>query len=183
MSAYKVLCRELNWGVHLYIFEYLSLRELHALACTCRHAVSAFLREKCYRSRPGYVHSAARFLASCHRQETVLLVSYPRSGNSFCRMSLEQSMGVVTGSDSRPNRTLSASLLRSGFRGEGIVDDSVWLVKSHYPERPGYLRFRAHRAVLLVRNPFDAIESYFHMGFTNTHDKRLAKEVLVGALP
>jgi len=24
-----------------------------------------------------------------------------------------------------------------------------------------------------VRNPFDAIESYFHMGFTNTHDKRL----------
>ena len=30
-------------------------------------------------------------------------------------------------------------------------------VKTHYPERAGHLRYKANRAVLLVRNPFDAI--------------------------
>jgi hypothetical protein len=47
------------------------------------------------------------------------------------------------------------------------------MVKSHYPERYGYLPFDVGRVVLLVRNPFDAIESYFNMAFTNTHDKAL----------
>ena len=58
------------------------------------------------------------------------------------------------------------------------MDDSVWMVKTHYPERMGYLKFKARRIVLLVRNPFDAIESYFHMGMTNTHDKHLSPQVI-----
>jgi hypothetical protein len=61
--------------------------------------------------------------------------------------------------------------------GEGIVDDSVWLIKSHYPERMGYLKFKVKRIILLIRNPFDALESYFHMGMTNTHDKHLSPNV------
>ena len=64
----------------------------------------------------------------------------------------------------QPNRTLSAALLRCGFQGEGVVDPSVWCVKTHYPERLGHLTYHANRAVLLVRNPFDAVLSYFHMG-------------------
>lgn len=40
-----------------------------------------------------------------------------------------------------------------------------------------YLRFYIARMILVVRNPFDAIESYFHMGLTNTHDKTLTTEV------
>jgi hypothetical protein len=102
--------------------------------------------------------------------DKILLASYPRSGNSFIRNVLEGASGIVTGSDSRPNRKLSSALLRYGFRGEGIVDASVWAVKTHFPERMGYRRFRAQRCVLLVRSPFDAVRSYFHMGFTNTHD-------------
>ena len=39
------------------------------------------------------------------------------------------------GSDSRPNRPLTSKLLEFGFYGEEITDDSVWVVKSHYPER------------------------------------------------
>jgi hypothetical protein len=93
----------------------------------------------------------------------VALASYPRSGNSFLRRVLEKWSGIITGTDSRPNRTLSSSLLRCGFRGEGVADESVWLVKTHYPERLGYVTFVANRAVLIIRNPFDAIESYFHM--------------------
>ena len=41
----------------------------------------------------------------------------------------------------------------------------------------GYLKFSTKRVVLVIRNPFDAIESYFHMGMTNTHDKNLSVEV------
>lgn len=126
------------------------------------------------RLRPGPRARAAAVL------DKVLLASYPRSGNSFLRRLLEEHTGVVTGSDSRSNRTLSASLLRFGFRGEGITDASVWVVKSHFPERMGYVRVRVHRGVLLVRNPFDAIESAFHMGLTNTHDKVLHPEVMHG---
>ena len=66
------------------------------------------------------------------------------------RVLMERASGLSTGSDSRPNRNLAASLLRSGFLGEGIVDSSVWTVKTHFPERLGYLSFRAHRAVLVV---------------------------------
>ncbi len=109
--------------------------------------------------------------------DRVLLVSYPRSGNSFIRTLLEKRFGVITGSDSRFNRPLATSLMRCGFQGEGIVDEATWIVKSHYPERLGYRKFDINRIVLLVRNPFDAIESYFHMGFTNTHDKNLTAEV------
>lgn len=104
-----------------------------------------------------------RFLPRGWKRETVALVSYPRSGNSFLRRELEKWSGTITGSDTRPNRTLSASLLRCGFRGEGITDDSVWLVKTHFPERMGYIKFPANRAVLIIRNPFDTIESYFHL--------------------
>lgn len=104
-----------------------------------------------------------RFLPRGWKRESVALVSYPRSGNSFLRRLLEKWSGSITGTDSRPNRTLSASLLRCGFRGEGVTDDSVWLVKTHFPERLGYVSFVANRAVLIIRNPFDTIESYFHM--------------------
>ncbi len=102
------------------------------------------------------------------------LVSYPRSGNSMLRGLLERVTGVVTGSDTRPDRVLSRSLLRKGLRGEGVVDDRAWVVKTHWPERCGYRRFPAHRVILLVRNPFDAVSSYFNMGLTNTHEQTLA---------
>ncbi|CAN0159257.1 unnamed protein product, partial [Phaeothamnion confervicola] len=105
------------------------------------------------------------------------LVSYPRSGNTLLRRLLESVTGVVTGSDTRPDRTLSRSLTALGMQGEGVVDARVSVVKTHYPERHGYRRFRADRAIVLVRNPFDAIDSYFNMALTNTHDKSLHDSV------
>jgi hypothetical protein len=89
------------------------------------------------------------------------------------RQLVEDMTNVFTGSDSRPNRTLTAALLRYGFKGEGIIDESVIAVKSHYPERLGFARFETKRIILLVRNPFDALDSYFHMCLTNTHDRSL----------
>jgi hypothetical protein len=57
-----------------------------------------------------------RFLASGRSRETVVLVSYPRCGNSLARSLLESWSGIVTGSDTAPMRTLGASLLRCGFQ-------------------------------------------------------------------
>jgi hypothetical protein len=51
------------------------------------------------------------------------------------------------------------------------------LVKTHWPERIGFRRYAAHRAVLLVRNPFDAIDSYWNLNVTNTHTDKVADEV------
>jgi len=115
-----------------------------------------------------------RLLPKLMTHDKILLVSYPRSGNSMLRQCFETMTRTVTGSDSRPNRTLSSALLRCGYRGEGLTDNSVWMVKSHYPERLGFIKFRVDRVVLLVRNPFDAITSYFHMAMTNTHHKNLS---------
>lgn len=43
-------------------------------------------------------------------------MSYPRSGNSLLRKLLERVTGVVTGSDTRPDRVLSRALLRNGLK-------------------------------------------------------------------
>ncbi|KAJ8609555.1 hypothetical protein CTAYLR_006030 [Chrysophaeum taylorii] len=114
----------------------------------------------------------ARFLEEgdeAYGKETVVLASYPRSGNSLLRGLIERMTGVVTGSDTVPTRTLSKALQEYGVRGEGIIDDRVHVVKTHFPERRGLAPFAAHRAILLVRNPWDVIDSYFNMTLTNSH--------------
>jgi hypothetical protein len=182
MSLTRLVFPLLAWSELWETLSFLSLREVYRLGTTCKSAFITFLREKTFRE--GLKQRAlsnfklhARFLSKYSRHDKVLLVSYPRSGNSYVRKMLELKTGLITGSDSRPNRTLSASLLKFGYCGEGVVDQSVWVVKSHYPERLGYIKFPAQRVILVVRNPFDALESYFHMGMTNTHDKVLHDEV------
>lgn len=83
----------------------------------------------------------------------------------------------MTGSDTRPNRNLSKSLaLQHNLVGEGVVSNAS-VVKTHFPERIGYKKFRASRVLLLVRNPYDAIDSYWNLCLTNTHTETVADEV------
>jgi hypothetical protein len=101
-----------------------------------------------------------------------VLVSYPRSGNSLLRTLLERTTGVVTGSDTRPDRALSKELAEMhNLVGEGVTgQQAVAFVKSHWPERAGNtVQLTAKRTILLVRNPFDAIDSYWNMNATKTH--------------
>ncbi|CAM9493516.1 unnamed protein product [Ascophyllum nodosum] len=107
------------------------------------------------------------------RDLKTVLASYPRSGNSLLRRLLEEVTGIITGSDTRPDRTLSRILSVFGMQGEGVVDERVRVVKTHFPERKGFREFEGKRVVLLVRNPFDSIDSYFNMALTNTHNKSL----------
>lgn len=113
------------------------------------------------------------------RPGTTLLASYPRSGNTLVRTLLENVTGSVTGSDTRPDRTLSLALAeRHGLVGEGLIHPSnTPVVKTHWPERNGFRPFVGHRIILLVRNPFDAIDSYWNLNVTNTHTEKVTDEV------
>jgi Sulfotransferase domain len=106
---------------------------------------------------------------------TSLLVSYPRSGNTMIRHALERLSGVVTGSDTRPDRKLSRDLA-THLVGEGVVTRQVSIVKTHYPERTGW-RVQAHRAIVLIRNPYDTIDSYWNLCLTNTHTETVTDDV------
>lgn len=193
----KSLFLPLNWNCRLQVYSFLTLSELKQFGLTCKTALVLFERErgarKCVKSKIDF----SKFLkrgdvtsdevirtsseSDCNRRTNgrIVLVSYPRSGNSLIRTLLESHSGVYTGSDNRPNRPLALNLLQmGGFYGEGIADDSVWIVKSHYPERVGYLPIDASVVVMIVRNPFDAISSYFQMGMTNSHNKTLTEEVI-----
>ena len=108
--------------------------------------------------------------------DKIAIASYPRSGNTLIRKIIERITKTLTGSDARPDRLLVKQLIDLGMKGEGVVDDTVWCVKTHFPERLGYVKLNAHRAIVLVRNPFDAIMSSFHLLLTEKHDGVVADE-------
>lgn len=101
-----------------------------------------------------------------------ILASYPRSGNSLMRTLYEHTTLRVTGSD------MQGGLAKHDLVGEmSVGTNMVQFVKTHYPERQGTPPFNAARVVLLVRNPFDAIESYFNLMMTGTHTNTVTPEV------
>ena len=72
--------------------------------------------------------------------------------------------------------------MRGGLTKHDLVGEAatqtncVQFVKTHFPERKGTPPFGVNRAVLLVRNPYDAMESYFNLMTTNTHTTALTEE-------
>ena len=102
--------------------------------------------------------------------EKTLLCSYPRSGNTLLRSLMENLTGILTGSDCAPSWHLNKDLFDMGLKAEGIMDDRVWMVKTHYPERAGTDQLRAKKCILVVRNPLDCIMSLFHMIGTGSHN-------------
>lgn len=69
-----------------------------------------------------------------------------------------------------------------GLAGESISDDRVWIVKTHYPERSGTTQFEANKAIVLVRNPLDAMASLFNMIGTGTHTESLPADEMQVAI-
>ena len=65
-----------------------------------------------------------------------------------------------------------------GLAGEGKIDDSVWMVKTHFPERIGYEAFDVNKCIVIVRNPLDSIFSLFNMIGTTTHSESVIEEEL-----
>jgi hypothetical protein len=54
------------------------------------------------------------------------------------RSYLEKITSIYTGSDCNVKQKLNKELMEMGLEGEGMIDDSVWIIKTHYPERIGH---------------------------------------------
>ena len=75
---------------------------------------------------------------------------------------------------------MTKDLFELGMTGEGLLDDRVWLVKSHYPERLGHSPLKVNKAILLVRSPLDSLWSFFNMMCTQSHNKSIPEEKMMG---
>ena len=93
--------------------------------------------------------------------ETVALVSFPGSGNTWTRLLLEQVTGIFTGSV-----YCDRELKQEEFLGESVASGNVIVVKTHIPGK-GYptMHRRAINptnlkgAIFITRNPLDCLVS------------------------
>ena len=144
----RLFHRSLLWGDFLEILSFLTINDVYRCCGTLNRAgFVAFLRERATRQCPIESASKSRFLSSGLNHQKILLVSYPRSGNSYLRRLLEFSFGIVTGSDSRPNRTLSESLLKCGFKGTALRCIMAIFLHSHFCVQQSNL------LILLITSP------------------------------
>jgi hypothetical protein len=136
----------------------------------------------------------ANFCKVAITHEMVILPSFHRCGNTLTRELLEGITGIVTGSDDHhltpyiepiEKKFKSDAIIESKnhnnesllkFKGQWIIDQSVWIYKTHYPARIGKGLFHFDKILLVVRNPFDAIDSMFNLYLTNSHSKSIKKE-------
>ncbi|KAK6181148.1 hypothetical protein SNE40_009073 [Patella caerulea] len=95
------------------------------------------------------------------------LASYPGSGNSWTRHLLQKSTGIYTGSVGRER-----FMINNGYRGEGVKNGSVIVIKTHRSRNQSEV---FERAVLLMRNPFEAHWSYFNLMSSRSHTRIVDK--------
>nr|XP_002735861.2 PREDICTED: WSC domain-containing protein 2-like [Saccoglossus kowalevskii] len=107
------------------------------------------------RHNTGYSDDCVKLHFSNKPLPLVALASFPGSGNTWVRHLLQQATGIYTGSIYNDK-----SLKREGFDGEGFTDNSVIVVKTH--EWDNHTLSKYQKAVLIVRDPFDAIRSEFN---------------------
>ncbi|CAL1536116.1 unnamed protein product [Lymnaea stagnalis] len=94
------------------------------------------------------------------------LASFPGSGNTLLRSLIQESTGILTGSE-----YLDQELATSGFHGEGATvhhnGSHVILIKTHGSDAG--TRERYDRLILLVRHPKGAILSDFNRVYGGGH--------------
>jgi len=76
--------------------------------------------------------------------------------------------GFYSGADFVDNSIHKYDDDAGGFAGEGVFDDTVHIVKTHWPNRPGK-PYDCSRAVVLIRNPFDSLYSWWKFRATQSH--------------
>lgn len=59
------------------------------------------------------------------------------------------------------------------MKGENVVDDTVWVVKSHYPwPLPHVPVYEANKLLVVVRNPLDTVISWINLLQMNSHSAK-----------
>ena len=98
----------------------------------------------------------------------VAFMSFPRSGNTFLRRYMELCTGVITGADNTLH--VNVILQMQGTKGEDIVDDTCWIIKTHSPWiMPEAPVFHSNKVICIVRNPLDTNLSWLHLAAMNNH--------------
>ena len=116
-----------------------------------------------------------------HKNEfpLVLLASLPGSGNTWCRVLLEDSTGIFTGSP-----YYDENLITGGFVGEAVpyLSGRVLGVKTHRMRE--VKASAAVASILIIRNPFDAAKAEWTrlktLGKTFSHVGTASEEVFKG---
>eukprot|EP01038_Epipyxis_sp_PR26KG_P016023 gene16023-21749_t len=142
---------------------------------------------------PSVSHCKKRYSQRSYRNESdwrlpPMLYTFPGSGNTWCRMLIEYTTGIYSGS------VYTDSTLLEALPGEISCSLNVSVVKVHptthsfeslrlgnFPSddnykcnRGGIKEFR--RAILLLRNPYDSIWSEYQRRVTESHVKCIKKE-------
>ena len=103
-----------------------------------------------------------------NKSQKVAFCSFPRSGNTFLRKYLELMTGIYTGADNPLH--VNVVLQCQGMAGEEIVDDTVWIAKTHTPWiMPDSPPFPCNKIIVIVRNPLDTNLSWLHLVAMNNH--------------
>ncbi|XP_065902941.1 WSCD family member GA21586-like isoform X2 [Dysidea avara] len=84
---------------------------------------------------------------------TVALLSFPGSGNSWVRQLIETTTGIYTGTYKDCDESY---IISGGMIGEGIDTDNVIAVKIHAINGAPHWLY-PHNIIYIIRNPFDAI--------------------------
>ena len=117
--------------------------------------------------------------------QTRALVSYPGSGNTWTRYLVEAATGVFTGSI-----FIAKGIIEAGHYGEArdYSDGSTILQKTHHRALPGntfglewrkeHIRQFGGRGVLVIRNPYKAIISFYNFKQTGSQTKSVSAEIL-----
>ena len=91
----------LNWVDRLHIFLFLTLKDIRQYGLTCKTAYVLFERELAVRKDSKKPFDIRRLLGHGILEgiydRNIVLVSYPRSGNSLLRQLLEQYTDIYTG--------------------------------------------------------------------------------------
>ena len=62
-----------------------------------------------------------------------------------------------------------------GVKGEDIVDDTVWIIKTHSPwVMPFAPVFFSAKSIVVLRNPLDVIESWLQLMTQASHSAKSA---------
>ena len=98
--------------------------------------------------------------------------SFPRSGNTFLRKYFQMLTGIPTGSD---NFLHTDTILQmNGMKGEDLVDDTTWIVKTHSPYiMPFAPQFDANKLIIIVRNPLESNISWLNHIMTGSHSLKV----------
>lgn len=112
------------------------------------------------------------------KSHPIVIESFVRTGNTMLRTILENSTNILTGDDMYiPPEILKLYEKRSlSFLGLGKEStiENVTFVKSHFPLMNfPQNKFKAQGVLLAIRNPFDTIESHFHLCATESHSSKI----------